>query len=99
MHGLRLEGDSVILLVIKTHLSWCFLLAIDPFSLRRSGSSSQIINQAQEVGEQAFRDRDLGELEREIATVANDLGADLDQLLSKRRQRPMLHRLGQGERT
>ncbi len=27
------------------------------------------------------RDGDLGELERDVATVADDLGADLDQLL------------------
>ena len=58
----------------------------------------QAVNQSQDVGEQASRDCDLGKLERDIATVADDLGADLDQLLSKRRQRPMFHRLGQGER-
>ena len=45
----------------------------------RWGVWSQIINQAQDVGEQASRDCDLGKLERDIATVAHDFGADLDQ--------------------
>jgi hypothetical protein len=43
--GLRLEGYSVIFLAIQTHLSYRLLLAVDSFGLRRSGSSSQIINQ------------------------------------------------------
>ncbi len=43
---------------------------------------SQAVNQAQDVGEQASRDCDLSELERDIATVADDLGAGLDQLLA-----------------
>ena len=30
------------------------------------------------LAEQASRDCDLGKLERDIATVADDLGADLD---------------------
>ncbi len=55
---------------------------------------SQPVNQEQDGGEQDSRDCDLGKLERDIATVANDLGADLDQLLSKRRQRPVLDLLG-----
>ncbi len=76
--GPRLEGHSVIFLAIQTHLTCRFLLSIDSLNLRRSGSWSQIINQAQDVGEQASRDCDLGKLERDIATVANDLGADLD---------------------
>ncbi len=39
-------------------------------------------------GEQASRDCGLGELERDIATVASNLGANLDQLLSTVRDRP-----------
>ena len=42
--GPRLEGHSVIFLAIQTHLSCRFLLAVDSLGLRRSGSSSQIIN-------------------------------------------------------
>ena len=59
--GPRLEGHSVIFLAIQTHLSCRFLLAVDSLGLRRSGSSSQIINQAQD-----FRNRSLG-----TATSAN----------------------------
>ncbi len=43
-------------------------------------------------------DCDLGELERDIAAVARDLRTDLDQLLAKRRQGPVPHFIGQGER-
>jgi hypothetical protein len=43
--GPRFEGHSVIILAIQTHLSCRFLLAVDSLGLRRSGSSSQIINQ------------------------------------------------------
>ncbi len=41
---------------MQTHLSYRFHLAVDVPGLRRSGSSPQIINQAQDVGEQASRD-------------------------------------------
>ncbi len=41
----------------------------------------------QDVGEQASRDCDLGKLERDIATVADDLGSDLHQLFPQRAQR------------
>ena len=49
--GPRLECHSVIFLVIQTHLSRCFYLAVDFLGLRRSGSSSQIIKQAQDFPE------------------------------------------------
>ncbi len=62
---------------------------MDFLGLRRSGSWSQIINQAQDVGEQASRDCDLGKVERHIATVADDLGADLDRLLAQSQQCPL----------
>ena len=51
--GPRLEGHSIFL-AIQTHLSCRFLLAVDSIGLRRSGSSSQIINQAD------FPERSLG---------------------------------------
>ena len=57
--GPRLEGHSVIFLAIQTHLSCRFLLAVDSLGLRRSGSSSQIINQAQDFPEQVPRHRHL----------------------------------------
>ncbi len=39
------------------------------------------VDAAQDVGEQASRDRDLGKLEGDIAAMAHDLSADLDKLL------------------
>ena len=65
-----------------------------PPSWRQRGRP-QAVNQAQDVGEQASRDCDLGKLERDIATVADDLGADLDQFLPQGHQRPVLHLLRQ----
>jgi hypothetical protein len=43
-----LEGHSVIFLAIQTHFSCHFHLAVDFLSLRRGGSSPQIIDQAQD---------------------------------------------------
>ena len=80
--GPRLEGHSVIFLAIQTHLSCRFLLAVDSLGLRRSGSSSQIINQAQDFPEQVPRHRHLSQLERNVAAMSDNLGPDLDQLLS-----------------
>ena len=37
-------------------------------------------------------------MERNIAAMADDLGAELDQLLLEAGQRPRLHRLGHGQR-
>ena len=60
--------------------------AVDFPGLRRHGSSSQIIDQAQDFPEQFLRHGNLGQLERDIPAVADDLGADLDQLFQQRRQ-------------
>jgi hypothetical protein len=43
-------------------------------------------------------DGDLGHLEGDIAAVADDLCADLDQLLFEARQRPVLDRLRRCQR-
>jgi len=47
------EAHSANFLVIQTHLFRRFYLAVDFLGLRRSRSSSQIINQAQDFLEQA----------------------------------------------
>ncbi len=52
---------------------------------------SEPIYAAQDVGEQIFRDGDFGHLERDVAPVAHDLRADLDQLLPQRRHGPVLY--------
>jgi hypothetical protein len=55
-------------------------------TLRRScrrGRCPQPGDQRQDLGEHLSRHRDLGHLERDLARVADDLGADLDQLLAQ----------------
>ncbi len=71
--GPRLEGHSVIFLAIQTHLSCRFLLAVDCLGLRRSGSSSQFIDPPQEFPKQVPRHGNLRQLERDVATVPDDL--------------------------
>jgi hypothetical protein len=67
-----------------------------PCSCReRRGSWSEPIDPAEDLGEQGARHRYLGQLEHDVATVAHDPGADLDQLLAQRGQRPMLDPLRQ----
>ena len=95
--GPRLEGHSVIFLAIQTHLSCRFLLAVDSLGLRRSGSSSQIINQAQDFPEQVPRHRHLSQLERNVAAMSDNLSPDLHQLVAQRRHRPVLHLLRQSQ--
>ena len=77
----RLEGHLARFAAIQTHPSCRFHLAVDSLGLRRSGSWSQIINQAQDFPEQFPRHGNLGQLESDIATMADDLGPDFDQLL------------------
>ena len=50
-------------------------------------------DEPQDVGEEIFRDSNLGHLEGNIAAVAHDLRADLDQLFLQARQRPIFDRL------
>ena len=42
---------------------------------------SEPVDAAQDVGEQVAGNDDLGHLERDVAPVADDLRADLDELL------------------
>ena len=51
------------------------------FSCRRK-RGTQSGDQRQDFGEQPAGHRDLGELERDVSAVADDLRADLDQLLA-----------------
>jgi len=81
-----LEGHFPRFTAIQTHLSHRFYLAVDFLGLRRNGSSSWIINQAQDFLEYASRLGNLGQLESDIATMADDLGSDLNQLLPQRGQ-------------
>lgn len=49
----------------------------------------QFGDQPQDLGEHHLRHGDLGHLESDIAAVADELGADLDQLLPQAGQRPL----------
>ena len=77
---LRFEAHLANFLVMQTHFSCRFLPAIDFLGLRRSVSSSQIINQAQNFLEQLPWHSNLSQLESDVTTMADDLGTDLDQL-------------------
>jgi hypothetical protein len=61
---------------------------------RDNGRWPQFRDQPQDVGEEVSRNRDLGHLEGDIASVIDDLGADLDQLFFEACQRPVFDRLG-----
>jgi hypothetical protein len=49
-------------------------------SSRRRGRRPQPGDQRQDIGKHLPRHRDLGQLERDVAAVADHLGADLDQM-------------------
>ncbi len=57
----------------------------------------QPVDQMKYLGEHRSWDGNLRHLESDVAAMAHDLGTDLDQFLPQRGERPMLHRLGQGE--
>jgi len=82
---------------IRTHLFRLFHLAVDFLGLCRNGSSSQVIYQGQVLLEQFPRNRNLGQLEGNVPPVSDDLGPNLHQLFAQRGQRPVLHRLRQGQ--
>ena len=54
-----------------------------------------MVDAAQYVGKQVFRNGHFGHPEDDVAPMADDLRADLDQLLSERRQRPLFDGIGQ----
>jgi hypothetical protein len=57
----------------------------------------QFRDQPQDIGEQSSRNGDLGHLEGDVTAVADDLRADLNQLLLQARQRPVLTWGGPGQ--
>ena len=71
-------------------------IAPDPHAGSGGGLGRRSIDPAQDLGEQGSRHRHLGQLEHHVAAVAHDPGADLDQLLAQRRQRPVLDLLRAG---
>jgi hypothetical protein len=63
-----------------------------------AGTPAQPIDPPQDRGEQRPRYGYLSELEDDIPPVAHDPGADLDQALAQRRQRPLGHLIRQRQR-
>ena len=57
-------------------------MTIERLTRSKSRVAVQFRDQSRDVGgEEVFRNGDLGHLERDIAPMADDLRADLDQLL------------------
>ncbi len=61
----------------------------------RQRSRPQPVNEALDLGEQGSWDGDLRELKGDIAAMSHDLRADLDELLPRHGQRPVLEVLRQ----
>ncbi len=91
------EAHSANFVVIHTPPFRRFYLALKFLGLRRNGSSSQFIDTPQDFSKQVPGHGDFGQLERDVATVAHDLGPDLDQHLWQRGQRPVFHFFRQSE--
>ena len=61
----------------------CLSIRFPYFTLAQVASAAQPRDQRENFLEHLSRHRDLGHLERDLAPVADDLRADLDQLLAQ----------------
>src|SRR5580704_17964190 len=78
------EPGRVEFSLIETHFSYGLQRTHEKSNAlrcRRDGRWPQFRDQPQDVGEQGSRNGDLSHLEGDIAPVADDFRADLDQLL------------------
>ena len=73
------------------------MLLDGPPSWRQRGRP-QPIDETEDFSEQLPRNRNLGQLERDVPAVAHDLGTDLHQFLPQRDQRPVLNLIWQSQR-
>ena len=80
--------------VIQADLSRTFHLAVDFLGLRRNWSSSQIIDQAPDILEQAPWYCHLGQLKRDITAMADNHRSNLDRLHPHRGHIPTLDIFG-----
>jgi hypothetical protein len=78
---LRLEGHLTRFSGTRTHLSCRLYLAVDFLGVRRRASSSQCTDLPQDFPKQVPGHGDFGQLERDVPTMADHFGPDLDQLL------------------
>ena len=76
---------------IQTNLTRRFHLASDFLGPRRSGFRPQFIDPPRDFPKQLPRHGNPGQLERDVPPVTGHLGADLHQLLPRRRQQPVFH--------
>ncbi len=73
----------------STHLSCRVIwMLLHQNSSWRQWGQPQSVDRPQDFGEQGTWDSDLRHLERDVAPLRNYLGADLDQVVPQRRQRP-----------
>lgn len=63
-------------------------LAVDFFGLRRSGSPTQLFDLPQDFPKQVPGHGDFCDLDRDVATVTDNLGSNFDLLLPQHDQRP-----------
>jgi len=76
------------------YLSRLYLrLSVIRFASRQFRRHPQPGDQSEDSGEHLPRHRDLGHLERDAVAMADNLGADLDQLFAQAGQRPRPCRL------
>ncbi len=80
--------EIVELILIKTHLSREFGSNAWKIgcSSRCNGRGPEFRDHSQDVGEEIFGNGDFSHLKRDIAAMAHDFRADLDQLLFAARQ-------------
>ena len=83
---------------IKAHLCRRCLSQRPRSPVHAGAGGPQPGDQRQNFLEHLPRHRDLGHLECDVAAVAHDLGADLNQLLAQAGQRPRLRRLRNRQR-
>ena len=79
----------MLLACIKAHLRGRRLPHLIPHA-RAGGARSRAMSD--KISEHISAHRDLGHLEGDVAAMAHDLRADLDQLLAQAGQRPRLRR-------
>ncbi len=79
-----------------THMSCrAIWMCLDQGPSWRQRGWPQPVDQMKYLGEQRSWDGDLCELKGDVTAMTHDLGADLDELLPKRRQRPVFDLLRQ----
>jgi hypothetical protein len=80
---MQVTSDIAVRAVLRAHSSCRRQASARVRRSCRGWRRPEPVDAAQDVGEQVTGDGDLGHLERDVAPVADDLRADLDELLSQ----------------